>query len=100
MHLLGMIVIGLIVGALAKLIMPGHDPGGIVVTILMGIAGSIVAELPSSMMSRTSEKESFGIMPSPSGCLTISGGYSRSFSPRACRRRISSAASLELILLV
>jgi len=43
MHVLWMIVIGLIVGALAKLIMPGHDPGGIIVTILLGIAGSLVA---------------------------------------------------------
>jgi uncharacterized membrane protein YeaQ/YmgE (transglycosylase-associated protein family) len=38
-----MIVVGLIVGALAKLIMPGNDPGGIIVTILLGIAGSLVA---------------------------------------------------------
>ena len=37
------IIIGLIVGALAKLIMPGRDPGGIIVTILLGIAGSLVA---------------------------------------------------------
>ena len=43
MHLLWMIIVGLIVGALAKLIMPGHDPGGIVVTILLGIGGSILA---------------------------------------------------------
>ncbi len=38
-----MIIVGLIVGALAKLIMPGHDPGGIVVTMLLGIGGSILA---------------------------------------------------------
>ena len=37
------IIIGLIVGALAKLIMPGKDPGGIIVTILIGIVGSVVA---------------------------------------------------------
>jgi uncharacterized membrane protein YeaQ/YmgE (transglycosylase-associated protein family) len=37
------IIIGLIVGALAKLIMPGKDPGGIIVTILIGIAGSLIA---------------------------------------------------------
>lgn len=37
------IVIGLIVGAVAKFLMPGKDPGGIIVTILLGIAGSIVA---------------------------------------------------------
>jgi uncharacterized membrane protein YeaQ/YmgE (transglycosylase-associated protein family) len=43
MHLLWMVVVGLIVGALAKLVMPGHDPGGIIVTILLGIGGSILA---------------------------------------------------------
>jgi uncharacterized membrane protein YeaQ/YmgE (transglycosylase-associated protein family) len=37
------IIIGLIVGALAKAIMPGRDPGGIIVTILIGIAGSVIA---------------------------------------------------------
>lgn len=37
------IIIGLIVGALAKFIMPGKDPGGIIVTILLGIAGSLLA---------------------------------------------------------
>ena len=36
------IIIGLIVGALAKFIMPGRDPGGIIVTILIGIAGSFI----------------------------------------------------------
>lgn len=36
------LVFGLIVGALAKLFMPGKDPGGIVVTILLGIAGSVI----------------------------------------------------------
>ncbi len=40
--ILGWIIIGLIAGALAKLIMPGDDPGGIIVTILIGIAGAIV----------------------------------------------------------
>jgi uncharacterized membrane protein YeaQ/YmgE (transglycosylase-associated protein family) len=36
------VIIGLIAGALAKLIMPGDDPGGIIVTILLGIAGAFV----------------------------------------------------------
>lgn len=43
MHVLWMIIVGLIVGALAKLIMPGRDPGGFIITILLGIAGSLVA---------------------------------------------------------
>ena len=42
MGIIGMIIIGLIAGAIAKLIMPGKDPGGIIVTILLGIAGSFV----------------------------------------------------------
>ena len=37
------IIIGFVAGALAKLIMPGRDPGGFIVTILLGMAGSVVA---------------------------------------------------------
>ena len=36
------IVFGLIAGAVAKLLMPGRDPGGIIITILLGVAGSVV----------------------------------------------------------
>jgi uncharacterized membrane protein YeaQ/YmgE (transglycosylase-associated protein family) len=42
MGILSWILIGLIVGALAKWIMPGPDPGGLIVTILLGIAGAFV----------------------------------------------------------
>lgn len=42
MGILWMIIIGLIAGAIAKLLMPGRDPGGIIVTILLGIGGSLV----------------------------------------------------------
>lgn len=41
--MLSAVIIGLIVGALAKLFMPGKDPGGILITILLGIAGAMVA---------------------------------------------------------
>jgi uncharacterized membrane protein YeaQ/YmgE (transglycosylase-associated protein family) len=40
--ILGWIVFGLIVGAIAKLLMPGRDPGGFIVTILLGIAGALL----------------------------------------------------------
>ena len=43
MHLIWTLIIGLVIGAIAKLLMPGRDPGGIIVTILLGIAGSFVA---------------------------------------------------------
>ena len=42
MHIIGWIVFGLVVGAIAKLLMPGRDPGGWIVTILLGIAGALV----------------------------------------------------------
>jgi uncharacterized membrane protein YeaQ/YmgE (transglycosylase-associated protein family) len=43
MHIVWALVVGLIVGALAKLIMPGKDPGGILMTMLLGIVGSVLA---------------------------------------------------------
>jgi uncharacterized membrane protein YeaQ/YmgE (transglycosylase-associated protein family) len=42
MDVIGWLVAGLIVGALAKLVMPGNDPGGIIVTIVLGIVGAMV----------------------------------------------------------
>ncbi len=42
MGFLGWIVLGLIAGAIAKLIMPGDDPGGIIVTMLLGIIGAVI----------------------------------------------------------
>jgi uncharacterized membrane protein YeaQ/YmgE (transglycosylase-associated protein family) len=43
MAILWTLIIGLIVGALAKLFMPGRDPGGIIITMLLGVAGALVA---------------------------------------------------------
>ncbi len=45
MHILWTLIVGLVVGALAKLIMPGRDPGGIILTMLLGIAGAFVARV-------------------------------------------------------
>jgi len=42
--MLWMILVGLVIGALAKFVVPGRDPGGIIVTTLLGILGSVVAE--------------------------------------------------------
>jgi uncharacterized membrane protein YeaQ/YmgE (transglycosylase-associated protein family) len=43
MHIIWSLIIGLVVGAIAKLLMPGKDPGGMVITMLLGIAGSVLA---------------------------------------------------------
>ena len=50
MHLLWALIVGLIVGGLAKAIMPGKDPGGIFVTMLLGIGGAIVADVLGSAL--------------------------------------------------
>ena len=43
MHILITLIVGLVVGALAKLVMPGKDPGGVIITALLGVAGSFIA---------------------------------------------------------
>lgn len=43
-NILGWLVIGLVAGVLGKIIMPGKDPGGVIVTILIGIAGAVLAK--------------------------------------------------------
>jgi uncharacterized membrane protein YeaQ/YmgE (transglycosylase-associated protein family) len=47
---LGWIAVGLVAGVLAKLVMPGRDPGGIIVTILIGIAGGLLGGFLGSML--------------------------------------------------
>ncbi len=50
MGCLSWIVLGLIAGALAKFIMPGRDPGGIIITILLGIGGAVVGGFLSTLV--------------------------------------------------
>ncbi|MFA5629935.1 MAG: GlsB/YeaQ/YmgE family stress response membrane protein [Porticoccaceae bacterium] len=52
MGILSWIILGLIAGALAKLAMPGKDPGGIIVTILIGIGGAFVGGFLGSLVGR------------------------------------------------
>ncbi len=50
MGIVMLILIGLLVGVVAKLLMPGRDPGGFIVTILLGIAGSFVGAFVGSFL--------------------------------------------------
>jgi uncharacterized membrane protein YeaQ/YmgE (transglycosylase-associated protein family) len=75
MHLLWMIVVGLIVGALAKLIMPGRDPGGIIVTMLLGIGGSILAGLLGRAVGWYTEGQPAGFIASVVGAIVILAIY-------------------------
>ncbi len=76
MHLIWMLIVGLVAGALAKLIMPGRDPGGILVTMLLGIAGSVLAGFLGRAVGWYRDPGSGpGILASIVGALIILGAY-------------------------
>jgi uncharacterized membrane protein YeaQ/YmgE (transglycosylase-associated protein family) len=81
-----MCIIGLVAGALAKLIMPGKDPGGIIVTMLLGIAGSLVAGFIGRALGWYAMGESAGLIMSVVGAILILAVY------RLIRGRPSVAA--------
>ena len=55
MNIIGWLLFGLVVGAIAKFLMPGRDPGGWIVTILLGIAGSFVGGFLASMLGHNEQ---------------------------------------------
>lgn len=77
MGIISWIILGLIAGALAKLIMPGDDPGGIIVTMLIGIAGAFVGGFIGSLIGLgTVGGLSLGsIITAIIGALILLGGY-------------------------
>jgi uncharacterized membrane protein YeaQ/YmgE (transglycosylase-associated protein family) len=76
MHLLWMLIIGLVVGALAKLIMPGRQGGGIVATMLIGLVGSFAAGLIGRGLGWYGpEGDGPGILASTLGALVVLAIY-------------------------
>lgn len=71
MSILGTILIGLVAGALAKFVMPGKDGGGWVMTILLGIAGSVVASYIGSAMGWYIQGDTAGLIASTLGAIFI-----------------------------
>ena len=75
MAILGWIVFGLIVGALAKLVMPGRDPGGIIVTMLLGIAGALLGGFVGRALGLYGEGEAAGFLMSFLGAVVLLALY-------------------------
>jgi len=75
------ILIGLVVGALAKLLMPGKDPGGIIITILLGIVGSLVANFLGSLVGFYGQGERAGLIASVLGAVLVLWLYRRIKKP-------------------
>lgn len=86
MHIIWMLIIGLVVGALAKLIMPGKDPGGIIITMAIGVAGALLAGFLGRALGWYTEGESAGFIASLLGSLILLAIYrviaGRRLSPR------------------
>ena len=76
MALLWALLIGLLAGALARLLMPGKDPGGLVVTLLLGVAGSLIAAYVGRALGwYTALDEGPGLLASVLGALLLLGLY-------------------------
>ena len=75
MAILGWILFGLVIGALAKLVMPGRDPGGIIVTMLLGIAGAVLGGFIGRVLGFYREGEAAGWIMSFVGAVVLLGIY-------------------------
>lgn len=71
MGIIGTIIVGLLVGIVAKLLMPGKDPGGFIVTILLGIAGSFIATYLGQAMGLYDAGEPAGFIGGVIGAIIL-----------------------------
>jgi uncharacterized membrane protein YeaQ/YmgE (transglycosylase-associated protein family) len=71
MSIIWAIVIGFIVGLVAKLLMPGRDPGGFIVTALLGIVGAVVATFLGQAMGFYAPGEQAGFIASVIGAIVV-----------------------------
>ena len=75
MNIIWTLLIGLLVGAVAKLLMPGKDPGGLIVTVLLGIAGSFVATFLGRSLGLYTEGSAAGFIMSVCGAILLLAIY-------------------------
>ena len=80
---LGWIVFGLIVGAIAKLLMPGRDPGGFIVTMALGIAGALVGGFLGRALGWYGPNEGAGFLMSLLGAVVLLALYRMLFVRRS-----------------
>ena len=81
-NLLWVCIIGLIVGVVAKFLMPGRDPGGFIITILLGIAGSFVGTWIGRALGFYQEGATAGFIMSVIGAMILLFVYHLIFSKR------------------
>ena len=75
MGILSWILFGLVVGVIAKLLMPGRDPGGFIITILLGIAGALIGGFVGRAMGFYGQSEGAGWLMSILGAVILLALY-------------------------
>ena len=75
MSIIGWILFGLIVGVVAKLLMPGRDPGGLIVTILLGIGGALVGGFLGRVLGWYGEGDPVGFLMAVMGAILVLFAY-------------------------
>jgi uncharacterized membrane protein YeaQ/YmgE (transglycosylase-associated protein family) len=73
--IIGWIIIGGIAGAIAKMLMPGKDPGGCIITILLGVAGALLAGWLGKMIGWYDTNEGAGFIAAIVGAFILLGIY-------------------------
>ncbi len=80
--IIGWIVFGLIVGVLAKFLMPGRDPGGIIVTALIGIVGAMIGGFLGRALGLYGPEDPAGLIMSVIGAVVLLVGYRKLVAAR------------------
>lgn len=83
MNVLGWIVFGLIVGVVAKMVMPGRDPGGFIVTVVIGIVGALVGGFLGRMLGLYGDGDPVGFFMAVLGSILLLWIYRRTASSAA-----------------
>jgi uncharacterized membrane protein YeaQ/YmgE (transglycosylase-associated protein family) len=75
MHIIGWILFGLIVGIVAKFLMPGRDPGGFFITVLLGIVGSLVGGFLGRLVGWYGDGDPVGFVMAVVGSIVLLAAY-------------------------
>ncbi|MEN9845295.1 MAG: hypothetical protein RIS36_442 [Pseudomonadota bacterium] len=87
MTILWTIIIGFVVGVIARALMPGRDPGGFIITTVLGIAGALVGSLVGRVLGFYGEGEPAGLIMSVIGAVLLLVGY-RYLAPTTSTSRL------------
>ena len=85
LHFIGQLIFGLIVGVIAKLLVPGHDPGGMIATILLGMAGAVIGGYLGRAMGWYAPGHPAGFLMAVVGAIILLVIYHLAFGGRSAR---------------